>query len=230
MTTFYELEAELAEVAERELNETPLLRTECIHEMREILESQGSYIDNGLSDETLLRFLRSKKFDVSRSVASYKNYCYMRARHPQIFVNPELDSVERVWRANIVGTLAGRDKLGRGMMLGFPGRWDPATQTLDTVFAALTMQLDHAIKDVRNQVNGIVLLADFRDVSLSQAYHITPTYVRLVTSLVQVRSISDKKGERMVTAIFHIDYRRHTSCSTGPSGGSVEWRSCCMVR
>lgn len=183
--TMYALEAELAEVAERELNETPLRRIQCLQEMREML--QVSYKDNDLSDEMLLRFLRSKKFDVSRSVAAYKNYFYMRAKHPYIFENYELDSVEHVWKANVVGVLKSCDKQGRGMMVGFPGRWDPATQTLDDVFRALVIQLDHAIKDVRNQINGIVLLADFKDVSLYQAAHITPTYVRLVTALVQVR-------------------------------------------
>ncbi|KAL5466797.1 hypothetical protein EMCRGX_G030946 [Ephydatia muelleri] len=201
----YELEAELAEVAKRELNETPLWRTECLQEMREILESQGSSEDRDLSDETLVRFLRSKKFDVSRSVAAYKNYFYIRAKHPDIFVIPELDSVEHVWRANIVGILPGRDKLDRGMMLGFPGRWDPDTQSLDTVFAALMMQLDHAIKDVRNQVNGIVLLADFRDVSLFQASHITPTYVRLITTIVQNSFPARFKGVYIINYPWYIN-------------------------
>ena len=184
--TAYALDPDLAEVAERELNETPLRRTQCLQEMREILETQMGVEGESLSDEILLRFLRSKKFDVSRSVAVYKNYLYIRAKHPQIFKCPELDSVEHVWKANIVGVLADRDKLGRGVMIGFPGRWDPTAQSLDDIFTALVMQLDHAIEDVHNQINGIVLLADFKDVSLYQAAHISPTYVRLITTLVQV--------------------------------------------
>ena len=199
----------LAEVARRELNETPAARTECLIQLRRKLsrydrdslrygndeesgsaESCTSEGDARIPDDAfLLRFLRSRKFNVQRSLATYQNYLQFFRDHPEISCGLEEDAgsrVRHVWDAGVIGGLKERDLHGRAVLVTFPGRWDPSRHSLWDVLLALVLQLEYMIASEETQVRGFVMLADFAEFSLYQMRSLKPWYFQTMSTLMQV--------------------------------------------
>lgn len=194
----------LAEVARRELNETPAARTECLFQLRQRLQLSKHYSeeqniveeDDGTKEEAvdasirddrfLLRFLRSKKFNVQRSYAMYKNYRQFFRDHPEIAAGLNPKAVRHVWDEGVLGGLKQRDLRGRSVIVTFPGRWDPASHALEDVLRALVLQLEYMIISEETQVKGFVLLADFTDFSFHQMRSLKPWYIQTMATLMQV--------------------------------------------
>ena len=204
----------LAEVARRELNETPAARTECLIQFRRRLsrnalccsDSRGSDSSAAESsacssdeeghdpsipdDGFLLRFLRSKKFDVQRSYAMYENYLQFFRDHPEVSAglagSAGAETVRHVWDAGVVGGLRERDSRGRGVLVMFPGRWEPSRHPLEDVLRALVLQLEFMIASEETQVHGFVLVADFTGFSFYQMRSLKPWYFQTMSTLLQV--------------------------------------------
>ena len=202
----YSLPPHLAEVARRELKETPAARTECLIQLRRRLSTKKpscSHVDEGSAvdasdieskgdsslpdDQFLLRFLRSKKFDVRRSYAVYENYLNFFRDHPDIATGLDPASVRHVWDAGLVGGLKERDARGRSVLVTFPGRWDPTLHCLEDVLRALILQLEYMIASEETQVRGFVLVADFTNFSLYQMRSLKTWYFQTMSTLMQVK-------------------------------------------
>ena len=175
------LPPELAGIAASELNETPANRRQSLKEFHKSLEDEGKE-----EDEFLLRFLRCKKFNVSRALSVYEGYHTFRRDNPHLFENLCPHGVRHIWEAGVIGALPHRDKKGRAIMVAFPGRWDPDRHSLEDMMRAMILQLEHLITSVETQINGIVMIADFSEFSFYQARCIRPWYFQLLASLVQV--------------------------------------------
>lgn len=191
----YSLPPELAATALRELGESPATRRDSLRELRRRLSqpdassSTSEAVDAGerVDDAFLLRFLRCKKFDVHRSLKVYEGYRSFRRDNGELLSDDrEPQAVSHVWDSGLLGGLSCRDRKGRSVMLSFPGRWCPSEQSLEEVLRALVLQLEYLIESDETQVNGIVLIADFRDFSFYQARCLKPWYFQLMASLVQV--------------------------------------------
>lgn len=214
----YSLPPHLAEVARRELNETPATRAECLRQLRRRLRRQSldseTYSEEGESEEEesygrdgveipddrfLLRFLRSKKFDVRRSQVMYERYRQFFCDNPAMAAGLNPHAVRHVWDAGVLGGLRDRDKRGRSVMVAFPGRWDPAAHTLEDVLRAMILQLEHMIQSEDTQVNGIVLVADFTNFSFYHVRCLKPWYFQTMATLVQVR-------DRVLHACIDVSY------------------------
>lgn len=191
----------LAEVARRELNETPAARTECLIQLRRRLlrhyeeqnlveaddETKEEAVDASIPDDRfLLRFLRSKKFNVQRSYAMFENYRQFFRDHPEIAAGLNPKAVRHVWDEGVLGGLKQRDLRGRSVIVTFPGRWDPASHALEDVLRALILQLEYMIMSEETQVKGFVLLADFTDFSFHQMSSLKPWYIQTMATLMQV--------------------------------------------
>ena len=184
----YSLPPELSVIALRELNETPAIRREGLRELRKKVAATD---DNSVvEDAFLLRFLRCKKFDIGRSFSVYQRYHRFRSENPDIFEDLEPRSVRHIWDDAVIGALPSRDKKGRSVMVGFAGRWEPSEHSQEDALRAMILTLEHLIESEETQVNGIVLIADFRDFSLHQARCLRPWYFQLMTSLVQVKTVT----------------------------------------
>ena len=179
------LPPDLAAMAARELNETPPVRRQALIEFRQALgEEEGERVLD--EDALLLKFLRCKKFDVSRSLSVYNGYRAFRRENKELFTDLTPSRVGHIWDNGLLGALESRDKHGRAVMVSFPGAWDPETQSLDDILRAMVLQLEHLIENTTTQVTGIVLIADFKDFSLYQAKCIRPWFFQAMSSLVQV--------------------------------------------
>ena len=184
----FSLSSELAVIAANELNETPTSRRQCLTELRKTLTEDINTCPTVETeeDEFLLRFLRCKKFDVTRAVSVYKGYHSFRSENAQLFENISPRIVRHVWETGVIGALPNTDKKGRAVMVAFPGRWDPESHSLEDMMKSMVLQLEHLITSIDTQINGIVLIADFTDFSFYQARCIKPWYFQMLSSLVQV--------------------------------------------
>lgn len=182
----YSLSPELSATALRELNETPATRKEGLRELRKKIA--GTDDNSVVEDAFLLRFLRCKKFDVSRSFNVYQRYHRFRGENPDIFEDLNPRSVRQIWDDAVIGALPSRDKKGRSVMVGFAGRWKPSEHSQEDALRAMILTLEHLIESEETQVHGIVLIADFKDFSLHQARCLRPWYFQLMGSLVQVKT------------------------------------------
>ena len=195
----YSLPPELAATAQRELNETPSTRRDSLKEMRRKISEAGldkstvtaervsEHVQGQPDDAFLLRFLRCKKFNVNRSFSVYEAYHRFRRDNTKLLADSQdPQAVRHIWEAGVIGGLKSRDKKGRSVMVGFPGRWDPSVHSLEDVLRALLFQLEHLVESEETQINGIVLIADFAGFSLGQAKSLKPWYFQMMTSLVQV--------------------------------------------
>lgn len=184
------LSPELAAVAARELNETPAIRRTAMAEIKQQLTSEGGEKEQSSTNEgLLLKCLRCKKFDVQRAVSVYQGYRSFRDNYPDIFTNLTCSSVRHVWDSGLLGALETRDRHGRAVMISFPGQWDPETQQLEDILKSMVLQLEYLIESPETQVNGIVLIADFKDFTLYQARCIRPWFFQMMSSLVQVSTV-----------------------------------------
>ncbi len=189
----YSLLPELAATALRELGESPTTRRDSLCELRKrIAEADAAMSDavdasERVDDAFLLRFLRCKKFDIDRSLKMYDRYRSFRRDNGLVSeVDLESQSVRNVWDLGLIGGIRSRDKKGRSILVGFPGRWNPAEQSFEDVLRAMVLQLEHIIESDETQVNGIVYIADCREFSFYQARNLRPWYFPLMASLAQV--------------------------------------------
>ena len=66
-------------------------------------------------------------------------------------------------------------------------RWTPSNYPITENIRAIYLTLEKLIQSEETQVNGIVILADYKGVSLSKASHFGPFVAKKVIGILQVR-------------------------------------------
>lgn len=66
-------------------------------------------------------------------------------------------------------------------------RWTPSHYPITENIRAIYLTLEKLIQSEETQVNGIVILADYKGVSLSKASHFGPFVAKKVIGILQVR-------------------------------------------
>ena len=184
-----ELSYSLREKARKELNETPEVQVEALTDLRRRILSQCPTSEARTDSAYLIRFLRPKKYVVSKALTLYKNYHKIRRTHPEVFEELEPKHVQHVWKSCFVGGLPSKDREGRRIMVVSPQYWRPHEVSLKDALRSLICQLEYIIDDEETQINGIVLIADFSKFTFEQARSLRPTYIQLFVNLIQVISI-----------------------------------------
>ncbi|XP_048727430.2 alpha-tocopherol transfer protein-like isoform X3 [Ostrea edulis] len=178
------LSPELAQKAERELNEKPEWRSRDIQALREMV-NKNTELHIRTDDAFLLRFLRAKKFEYDRAYNLLLSHFQMKKENPKLFENLCPSAVKHVLEAGITGVLRHRDKEGRRVMVFRPGKWDPSRFPIDDVFRTNFISLSKIIQDEATQVNGVVMVMDLEGVGWAHAKSISPFYAKRAMSLLQ---------------------------------------------
>lgn len=77
----------------------------------------------------------------------------------------------------------------------FAGKWKPNDYPFVDNVRAIYLTLEKLIQPEETQVNGIVILADYTGVGMSQASNPGPFLAKKVVSILQVRTVtSDDRG------------------------------------
>ncbi|XP_064597382.1 alpha-tocopherol transfer protein-like [Liolophura sinensis] len=178
------LSTELVAKAERELNEKAEWRSRDIQALRDMVIKHGG-LTIRTDDAFLLRFLRARKFDYDRALKLLVNHYKVKRDNPEIFNDLRPSRVKHVLEDGVITALKHRDKHGRQIVVFRPGLWNPEKYSLNDVFRANYLTLSKLIEDEETQVNGFVLLGDFKGVSWPHVRQISPSFAKRFTHVIQ---------------------------------------------
>jgi len=168
--------------AEEELGEVAALREKRIAEVRDWLKDHP-HIRARTDNITILRFLRGCKFDVRRAEDKMEMYYSCKAVLPDMFSgrDPLDPSVARILRLGLMVPLPGVDHLGRKVILGRLGAWDPNEFRPEELIRGATMLLDVLfMEEEAVSVTGFVQLHDMASFSFRHASTLTLPLVKQV--------------------------------------------------
>ena len=136
------------------------------------LEETGISLSKIDRDDFILKFLRSRSYDVNKTVDSILMYLKAKKTHREIFTPPS--QLKAAFDAGIIGILPDRNPgTNEGILVTRPGAWDPNTISFETYTAATAVTLEVASMDPDIQVNGIIDISQsntlFRLLSLFQS-------------------------------------------------------------
>uniref|UniRef100_A0A8C3R4E1 Alpha tocopherol transfer protein like n=1 Tax=Cyanoderma ruficeps TaxID=181631 RepID=A0A8C3R4E1_9PASS len=166
------------------------------------------------SDSELLpdrpKFLRARKFDYDRALQLLVNYHTCRRTWPEVFSNLKPSAIKPVLESGFVTVLPHRDPQGRHVVCIRPDRWTPSNYPITENIRAIYLTLEKLIQSEETQVNGIVILADYKGVSLSKASHFGPFVAKKVIGILQdgfpirIKAVNIINEPRIFKGIFAI--------------------------
>lgn len=90
---------------------------------------------------------------------------------------------------NVVNVLVDRDQDGRRIMLHRAGGdWDTKKVSSDEVFQLFYLVHQGAVLEPATQVNGVVVILDFKDMGMAQAKALSPSFSKRLLTFIQVSS------------------------------------------
>ncbi|GFT17093.1 alpha-tocopherol transfer protein-like [Nephila pilipes] len=193
------LSPELLEKAERELMEKPSWRDRDIQALRDMISDDPDLVSRS-DDAFLLRFLRARKFDYTRSFGLVQNYYMMRVKNANIFKDFTPSFLKHVHQLNLQGFLPYRDPEGRAIFVFRGGLWDPSLCSADDLFRANVICLEKQIDDPLTQINGVVAILDMKMLGFHHVRHFSPSHALKIVSLVQIYT----HGNNMKSLHAHI--------------------------
>ncbi|XP_072175968.1 alpha-tocopherol transfer protein-like [Diadema setosum] len=174
----------LRKKAELELGETPERREEALANLRRRMEEKKSIVFN-TDSQFLIRFLRAKKFDEDRAYKTIVKYYELHVKHPEFFEKYHPTRIKHVLDDGFPFVLDSTDEEGRHIVAMRPGNWDPRNYPVSDIALALFMVIDQLVEDEAAQINGVIMLFDLENVTISQIATLTPSVARKLTSIFQ---------------------------------------------
>lgn len=204
------LTPELIQKAREELQEKPEWRLRDVQALRDMIWKDYPNLRTRVDDAFLLRFLRARKFDYDRALQLLVNYYSCRKGWPELFTDLRPSAVKPVLDSGFLTVLPHSDKEGRRVVCIRPGRWNPRDYPITENVRAMYLSLEKLIESEETQVNGIVILADYGGVGLSQASHFGPFIAKKVIGILQdgfpirIKAVNVINEPRIFKGIFAI--------------------------
>ncbi|XP_071203694.1 alpha-tocopherol transfer protein-like isoform X2 [Salvelinus alpinus] len=179
------LTPELVAKAREELQEKPEWRLRDVQALRDMVLKEQPNLRTRLDDAFLLRFLRARKFDYDRAMQLLLNYHTSRRAWPEVFQDLKPSTIKHVLDLGFLTVLPHPDPNGRYILCLRPGKWKANDYPFEDNIRAIYLTLEKLIQPEETQVNGIVILADYTGVGLSQASNPGPFLAKKVVSILQ---------------------------------------------
>ncbi|KAG8188118.1 hypothetical protein JTE90_029046 [Oedothorax gibbosus] len=167
-----EITPELAAHAKLNLNETEESRREGLRKMREILKADPDlkFTD---TDDFLLIFLRSRKFDPKRSSDFFKTGLSYIESYRHLLDRKDPEVIRSIIGSKMVGFMPYRDAKGRAIIYARADKWDWTTIPAgDAIFGGV-VAVQSAAHNPVNQVSGFVVVLDLKDLKIQQVLAMT---------------------------------------------------------
>ncbi|XP_036101196.1 alpha-tocopherol transfer protein-like isoform X4 [Molossus molossus] len=204
------LTGELVAKAREELQEKPEWRLRDVQALRDMVRKECPHLRTSLDDAFLLRFLRARKFDYDRALQLLINYHSCRRSWPEVFNNLKPSALKDVLASGFLTVLPHTDPRGCHILCIRPDRWIPSNYPITENIRAIYLTLEKLIQAEETQVNGIVILADYKGVSLSKASHFGPFIAKKVIGILQdgfpirIKAVHVVNEPRIFKGIFAI--------------------------
>jgi len=136
-------------------------------------------------DQFFLRCLRAKKYDIDRAAKTYKKLCRLHHTCKELteFLIPS--HYADFLRKHFVCILRNRDASGRQILFVQPQNWNAYKFCLDEALAALFMVIDESLESIDTQLNGLVVLVDFKGFGFAHARQVGPSRIQAVVGILQ---------------------------------------------
>ncbi|XP_001510973.2 alpha-tocopherol transfer protein-like [Ornithorhynchus anatinus] len=204
------LSEELVTKAREELQEKPEWRLRDAQALRDMVCKDYPNLATSLDDAFLLRFLRARKFDYDRALQLLVNYHGCRRSWPEVFTDLKPSALKEVLDSGFLTVLPRPDPEGRHVVCIRPDRWVPSRYPITENVRAIYLTLEKLVQSEETQVNGIVILADYKGVSLSKASHFGPFIAKKVIGILQdgfpirIKAVNIVNEPRIFKGIFAI--------------------------
>ncbi|MGH0158035.1 UNVERIFIED_CONTAM: hypothetical protein FKN15_035546 [Acipenser sinensis] len=113
-----------------------------------------------VSQNTAVKFLIARKFDVSRAIDLFQAYKNTRLKEGIYNINPDEEPLRSELLSGKFTVLPGRDAKGAALALFTARLHRPDVTTHKAVLQAIIYQLDRAIESVETQRNGLIFIYD----------------------------------------------------------------------
>jgi len=180
------ISAATAEVAKKELRETPELVKESTEKLRALLREnpQLKFRDD---DEFLIIFLRPCKFYPESAFELMKRVASFKEKYSSVLkgLMPEQEE-DSMTKHKVVNVLVDRDQDGRRILVAnIGGAWDTKNVSGDQIFRLFYLVHLAAMLEPETQVRGVVVILDFENLSMKQVAQLTPGFSLRLLSFIQ---------------------------------------------
>lgn len=203
------LPAGLEQRARLELNEDPETRVHFLDELREKIKARADLgVDTANID--LIRFLRARKFNVDLAFELVVKHYEAKRNNPEVFSNFSPSAEKSTFESGFNVAFPMRDQMGRKIFAFRPGNWNPSERDLINNLRANLIAMEVLIQDEETQINGVVVIGDFREFGMAQARAMNPLIFKKYGHLllncypVRIKGIHVLDQPKIFSVIFAI--------------------------
>ncbi|KAM3968984.1 retinaldehyde-binding protein 1 [Aphomia sociella] len=152
----------LAAEAAKEIRETPTIREQALHIMREWIQKNND-IRNVRQDEAfLLRFLRHKKYSIPMAQQTLLKYLSLRKYYPEVFLNMdcEEDNVQEIINNGYLAVSPVRDSKGRRVIVYNMSKFNANKMTCWDMCRVHALIYESLLEDPIDQICGFAHVGD----------------------------------------------------------------------